>query len=44
VLYEPELSKAVGAEAYIRKPINRLELIRTLQDLKIIDGDAKEVL
>ena len=43
VLYEPELSRAVGADAYIRKPINRLELIRTLQDLNIIDGDVKDI-
>ena len=43
VLYEPELSRAVGADAYIRKPINRLELIHTLQDLNIIDGDAKDI-
>jgi hypothetical protein len=32
----------VGAEGYIRKPINRLELIRTLQELDIIDSEAKE--
>jgi CheY-like chemotaxis protein len=37
VLYEPELSRAVNAAAYIRKPINRLELIQTLHDLSIID-------
>ena len=36
VLYEPELSQAVGAKAYIRKPINRLELIDTLQNLDLI--------
>jgi CheY-like chemotaxis protein len=36
VLYEPELSQAVKAAAYIRKPINRLELIKTLQDLDLI--------
>jgi CheY-like chemotaxis protein len=36
VLFEPELSQAVKAAAYIRKPINRLELIQTLQDLNII--------
>jgi CheY-like chemotaxis protein len=42
VLYEPELSRAVGAQGYIRKPINRLELIRVLQELKLIDGDEKE--
>lgn len=36
VLFEPELSQAVKAAAYIRKPINRLELIKTLQDLKLI--------
>jgi CheY-like chemotaxis protein len=36
VLFEPELSQAVNAAAYIRKPINRLELIKTLQDLKLI--------
>ena len=42
VLYEPELSRAVGAQGYIRKPINRLELIRALQELKLIDGDEKE--
>ena len=36
VLYEPELSQAVKAAAYIRKPINRLELIKTLQDLNLI--------
>lgn len=36
VLYEPELSRAVNAAAYIRKPINRLELIQTLQDLNLI--------
>jgi CheY-like chemotaxis protein len=37
VLFEPELSKAVGAIGYIRKPINRLELINTLQELKLIN-------
>ena len=42
VLFEPELSRAVGAEGYIRKPINRLELIRALQELKLIDGEDKE--
>lgn len=36
VLYEPELSRAVNAAAYIRKPINRLELIQTLQELDLI--------
>jgi CheY-like chemotaxis protein len=36
VLFEPELSQAVNAAAYIRKPINRLELIKTLQDLELI--------
>jgi CheY-like chemotaxis protein len=36
VLFEPELSQAVKAAAYIRKPINRLELIKTLQDLNLI--------
>lgn len=36
VLFEPELSQAVKAAAYIRKPINRLELIKTLQELKLI--------
>ena len=43
VLYEPELSRAVGAEAYIRKPINRLELIRTLQEMNIIDREIKDI-
>ena len=36
VLFEPELSQAVNAAAHIRKPINRLELIQTLQDLNLI--------
>jgi CheY-like chemotaxis protein len=36
VLFEPELSQAVKASAYIRKPINRLELIQTLQELQLI--------
>lgn len=36
VLFEPELSQAVKAAAYIRKPINRLELIQTLQELNLI--------
>jgi CheY-like chemotaxis protein len=36
VLFEPELSQAVKAAAYIRKPINRLELIKTLQELNLI--------
>jgi CheY-like chemotaxis protein len=36
VLFEPELSQAVDAAAYIRKPINRLELIETLQGLDLI--------
>jgi len=36
VLFEPELSKAEGAVAYIRKPINRLELIETLQSLDLL--------
>jgi CheY-like chemotaxis protein len=40
VLYEPELSKAVNAAAYIRKPINRLELIQTLQELNLIQGES----
>jgi CheY-like chemotaxis protein len=42
VLNEPELSRAVGAEGYIRKPINRLELIHTLQELDIIDREVKD--
>jgi len=37
VLFEPELSQAVKAAGYIRKPIDRLELIKTLQDLKLIE-------
>jgi CheY-like chemotaxis protein len=36
VLFEPELSQASKASAYIRKPINRLELIQTLQELQLI--------
>ncbi|KPL77337.1 hypothetical protein ADN00_09465 [Ornatilinea apprima] len=36
VLFEPELSQAVNAAGYIRKPINRLELINTLQELNLI--------
>jgi CheY-like chemotaxis protein len=36
VLFEPELSQAVNAAGYIRKPINRLELIKTLSDLNLI--------
>jgi CheY-like chemotaxis protein len=39
VLFEPELSQAVNAVAYIRKPINRLELIKTLTDLNLIKID-----
>ena len=39
VLFEPELSQAVNAAGYIRKPINRLELIKTLQDLNLIKID-----
>jgi CheY-like chemotaxis protein len=39
VLYEPELSQAVNAVGYIRKPINRLELIKTLQELNLIKVD-----
>lgn len=42
VLYEPELSQAVGAKAYIRKPINRLELIDTLQKLNLISTTFNE--
>lgn len=42
VLFEPDLSKAVGAKAYIRKPINRLELIKTLQDLDLIKSSYQE--
>lgn len=42
VLYEPELSQAVGAKAYIRKPINRLELIKTLQELDLIKSSYQE--
>jgi CheY-like chemotaxis protein len=42
VLYEPELSQAVGAKAYIRKPINRLELIDTLQNLNLINATFDE--
>jgi CheY-like chemotaxis protein len=38
VLYEPDLSKAVGAAGYIRKPINRLELIKTLQEIGFIEA------
>jgi CheY-like chemotaxis protein len=38
VLFEPELSKAEGAVAYIRKPINRLELIETLQSLDLLQS------
>jgi CheY-like chemotaxis protein len=42
VLHEPELSRAVGAEAYIRKPINRLELIHTLQEIGIIGNEVED--
>jgi CheY-like chemotaxis protein len=42
VLYEPELSRKVGAAAYIRKPINRLELIQTLQEVGVIDVEIKD--
>jgi CheY-like chemotaxis protein len=38
VLFEPDLAKAVNAVAHIRKPINRLELIHTLQDLGLIEA------
>lgn len=40
VLFEPELSQAVKAAGYIRKPINRLELIKTLQELQLIKAAA----
>jgi CheY-like chemotaxis protein len=40
VLYEPELSKQVGAAGYIRKPINRIELIQTLQEKGLIRADV----
>jgi CheY-like chemotaxis protein len=43
VLYEPELSQAVGAEGYIRKPINRLELIHTLTEIGVIDRSVKDI-
>jgi CheY-like chemotaxis protein len=36
VLYEPELSQSVNAAAYVRKPIDRLELIKTLQTLQLL--------
>jgi CheY-like chemotaxis protein len=43
VLYEPELSKKAGAAAYIRKPINRIELIHTLQEKGFIKGEAQGI-
>ena len=39
VLYEPELSQQVGAAGYIRKPINRIELIQILQEKGFIRAD-----
>jgi CheY-like chemotaxis protein len=38
VMYEPELAQAVGAAAYIRKPINRLELLKTLKSVGLIEA------
>lgn len=38
VLYDPVLAEAEGASACIRKPINRLELIKTLRDLRLINS------
>jgi CheY-like chemotaxis protein len=35
-LNEPDLARAVGAAGYIRKPIDRLELIHTLQQAGLI--------
>lgn len=43
VLHEPELSRAVGAAGYIRKPINRLELIHTLQEIGIIGREVGDL-
>jgi CheY-like chemotaxis protein len=37
VLNEPELSRSFGAAGFIRKPINRLDLINTLQQASLID-------
>ncbi|MBI9050567.1 MAG: response regulator [Anaerolineaceae bacterium] len=41
VLYEPDLAKAVGATAYVRKPINRLSLIQTLQQVALIPAEIE---
>jgi CheY-like chemotaxis protein len=38
VMFEPELAEAVGAAAYIRKPINRLELLKTLKSVGLIEA------
>lgn len=38
VMYEPELAQSVGATAYIRKPINRLELLKTLKSVGLIEA------
>jgi CheY-like chemotaxis protein len=35
-LNEPDLARAVGAAGYIRKPIDRLELIHTLLQAGLI--------
>ncbi len=42
-LYEPDLARAVGAAGYIRKPIDRLNLIDTLQQAGLIAPAAKDV-
>jgi CheY-like chemotaxis protein len=40
VLYEPELSQQVGAAGYIRKPINRIELVNTLQEKGLLNDSV----
>jgi CheY-like chemotaxis protein len=42
VLKEPELALSLGAKAYLKKPVERLQLQKVLEDLKQIESDPVE--
>lgn len=42
VLKEPDLALSLGAKAYLKKPVERLQLQKALEDLKQIESDPVE--
>ncbi len=42
VLREPELAFSLGARAYLKKPVERLELLTTLAEIRAAPGPAAE--